>query len=115
MDAHQIKKTEPKQLSLAEKAFQAIVGSLFWIRIFVSPLLAGIMIGGLVFLAIQGFWGWLAWGVLALIGMVSGVLLAEHARRTRGTVEFMSRVGATPELDRKEEQDPERTLEQGGV
>jgi predicted membrane-bound dolichyl-phosphate-mannose-protein mannosyltransferase len=84
------------------KVFQFITEAFGWLQIVASPLVAGLIIGGLVYLAKRDTIG-LSIGIgIALIGLIVGVIWATRVWRKKGTVDFMSRLLGTPELEKKE-------------
>ena len=75
----------------------AVVG---WLRVAVSPTLAGALIGGLLYLAVGGQAGVVLFALLVGLGAVLGVAFAEWARRKHGTVNFVSKSeNFTPDID----------------
>ena len=77
---------------------------LAWLRIFISPFSAGIIIGFLFWLHDPNpLKAKIIAGGIAFIGIILGIVWAEIVRRKSDTVEFISRVSATPELDNDEE------------
>jgi hypothetical protein len=84
------------------KVFDTITEVFGWLQIVASPLVAGLVIGALVYLAKRDTIG-LAIGItIAAIGLVVGVVWATKVWGRKGTVNFMSRLLNTPELDKKE-------------
>ena len=79
-----------------------------WLQIVASPLLIGAGIGVLLYVAYPGETGKLVAICIASAGLVAGVWWANKVRKSRGTVEFMSRVIATPELDKREAEEGSR-------
>ena len=77
--------------------------SLAWIQIFVSPAIIGTSLGVIVWLIMRNAWGLSLAIIIALFGCSVGIALAEKARRSQGTIEFMSRNSAHPELRQDEE------------
>ena len=73
-----------------------------WLQIAASPFLAGLIIGGIVYLAKRDTVGLTIGIIIASIGLVVGMVWATKVWRRKGTVNFMSRLMGTPELDRKE-------------
>lgn len=73
-------------------------------QILASPLLAGIVVGCLVYLAQPNPVGMIIGVASAIIGLVVGIVWATKTWKKKGTVRFMSRVIATPELDKKLEE-----------
>lgn len=70
-----------------------------WIQIVFSPLLAGIIVGGIVYFAIGGTVGIIFGILIATIGLGIGIVWANKIWKKTGTVHFISRVNASPELD----------------
>ncbi len=83
-------------MNLIEK-FVYLLG---WLRIFISPFSAG---------AIGGFLYWrnnpdsktsmFIGAGIALVGMIIGIVWAEFVRRKSNTIDFISKVDASPDLD----------------
>jgi hypothetical protein len=73
------------------------------LQIAISPLCIGIVAG----IFIYGFYptttGLVIGIVVAALGLITGVMMARRVWRKRGTVEFISRVSASPELDNFED------------
>jgi ABC-type transport system involved in cytochrome c biogenesis permease subunit len=73
-----------------------------WVKIVLSPTLAAALIAGLILYNNQDERGiTIALSVIA-IGFIVGVVWAVFIWRKYGTINFLSRVSATPELDQKE-------------
>ena len=89
------KDNEKVKLSFFEYLME-IVG---WIQIVFSPLLAGIIVGGIVYFAIRGTLGIILGILVATIGLIIGIVWANKIWKKTGTVHFISRVNASPELD----------------
>lgn len=70
-----------------------------WVKIVLSPLLTGFIIGGLFYLYFRGELGQILFGLLTLTGLVIGVFWGNHIYDKYGTIWFWSRLMATPELD----------------
>ena len=73
-----------------------------WLQIAASPLVAGLIIGTIIYLAKTDTIGLIIGIIIALTGLVVGVVWATKVWRREGTVNFMSRLLGTPELDRKQ-------------
>ena len=82
---------------------EKLISLAFWLRIMISPTLIGAIIGAIVWLNMDGMLGKIIASALTLIGIVAGIILAEKARQGKGTVEFMAKVNASSELDKKDE------------
>jgi hypothetical protein len=71
-----------------------------WLRIAVSPTLAGALIGVILYFAVGGQTGAVLFALFVGLGAVLGVGFAEWARRKHGTVNFISKSeNFTPDLD----------------
>ena len=87
------------------KVFELIPEIIGFIQIMISPLLIGILLGAVFYVAEPTGLGMILGGCTAAIGLVIGVLWAANEWKGKGTVWFMSRLMATPELDDAEEDD----------
>lgn len=85
------------------KILEKITELIGWFQIAISPTLLGIGIGCIVYYNFQNSIGLILGIVISIIGLISGILLATKKLKTTGTVQFLSRVIATPELDKIEE------------
>lgn len=72
-----------------------------WLRIAISPLLIGVLIGGLVYLK-MGDDGFVPGLLITAIGGIVGVIWATKIWKKQGTTNFISRIDASPELDKKQ-------------
>lgn len=72
-----------------------------WFRIAVSPFLLGTLIGGIVYLK-MGEEGFVPGIIITAIGGIIGVLWATKIWSKQGTTNFISRIEATKELDKKQ-------------
>ncbi|HEX8327747.1 MAG TPA: hypothetical protein VF629_09415 [Hymenobacter sp.] len=84
------------------KFIERLFSVLAWLQIFVSPAIIAAIAGTLIWLGLGGFWGAVLASAVGLTGCIIGIAFAEKARRDKGTVEFMSRTIAHPELREKE-------------
>jgi len=64
-----------------------------------SPFLIGLVIGAAIYFWDQSLTGLLLGLLVALLGLVVGIIWATKQWKGKGTVWFMSRTMATPELD----------------
>lgn len=79
--------------------FDALFDWIAWLRIAISPAVVGALVGGLVYLLVRGNLGILLWILIAVFGVMVGVVWANHVRRSMSPLRFMSHVIGTPELD----------------
>ncbi|MGF1565024.1 MAG: hypothetical protein ACFCUH_06630 [Flavobacteriales bacterium] len=84
------------------KIFEYIIEAIGWLQIVASPLLIGLGIGAFIYFPNPTSTR-LAIGIsVATIGLIIGILLATKIWKTKeGTIWFLSRIMATPELDKK--------------
>ncbi|MCI1188860.1 hypothetical protein MON38_15660 [Hymenobacter sp. DH14] len=84
------------------KIIEWLLSSLAWFQIFISPAIIGAFLGVIIWLNTRNVWGLSAAIIAVLIGCGAGAAFAEKVRRRKGTIEFMSRNIAHPELREKE-------------
>lgn len=72
-----------------------------WILIFFSIFLLSAVISALVYFPFQNLWTSLLGCLILAIGVFSGIKLANKKFKEEGTIQFLSRVSASPELDEK--------------
>jgi uncharacterized membrane protein YdjX (TVP38/TMEM64 family) len=87
--------TKKTKLNFFDKAME-VIG---WLQIVASPFIGGIIIGGILYLLIGNTLGLVIGILVVCIGLVTGIVLANRISRKNGTIDFMSRVDASPELD----------------
>lgn len=93
------------------KFFEKITELIGWLQIAASPFLVGLIIGAVVYLSNQTRGNLMIGIVIALIGLVIGIILANRVYKSKkGTVWFLSRTIATPEPDRKEDDEEDSKL-----
>src|SRR5450432_2825288 len=78
------------------KFFTAVIEMFWWLTIFASPFLLGSGIGLIVYIKNQNLL-WLSISLVS-IGMITGVLFAEHIRRKYGCSRYMAKIRATPDI-----------------
>jgi hypothetical protein len=67
-----------------------IMEIIYWIQIFISPLLVSVIIAAIAYFNIPNNY-WLPSGIL-IIGAIVGIIFAERIRRKYGTTTFMGRL-----------------------
>jgi len=75
-----------------------------WLQIVLSPLLAGLTIAAIIYFSNPSTLRLVIAIAVALIGLIVGVVFATRVWKKKGTIHFVSRVMATPELDNLEEE-----------
>lgn len=86
------------------KIFEFITELIGWIQIVFSPLLIGIVIGGIVYINKPNKGGIIIGISIAIIGLVIGIIFATRVWRKKGTISFLSQISSTPELDKQDEE-----------
>jgi len=74
-----------------------------WLQIVASPLLLGLIIGFVIYVSNPGTLRLILGISVATLGLITGIIIATKAWKKKGTMHFVSRVMATPELDNLEE------------
>lgn len=105
-------KNKKNKLMTKEKrsVFEFIIEVLGWIQIVASPLFIGVVIGFIVYLNIEGSNGLLIGISIAALGLIIGVIWATRAWRKKGTIELLSKLSATPELDDLEKEEKKKVI-----
>ncbi len=80
--------------------FTEVIG---WIRIVLSPFLIGLALGALVYFPAPSETRLVIGIVLVSVGLLVGILWATRIWKSTGTIWFLSRLMATPELDDPED------------
>lgn len=75
-----------------------------WLRIVISPLLLGLMIGAVIYLSNPGMLRLILGISVAALGLIIGIIIATKAWKNKGTMHLVSGVMATPELDNLDEE-----------
>ncbi len=81
------------------KVFENITEVIGWLQIVASPTLICSGIGAFIYFRNPNFTNLIIAICICMIGIVGGILYANKIWKTKGTVSFMSRVNASPELD----------------
>jgi hypothetical protein len=82
------------------KLFEKIAEMIGWFQIVISPTSLGLGIGCIVYFNFQNLAGLILGTIISIIGIICGIVLATKKFKTTGTIDFLSRVSATPELDK---------------
>ena len=83
------------------KPMKILIELINWLRIAISPLLIGVLMGCLVYLK-MGHDGLVPGMVITATGGIVGVLWATKIWKKQGTTNFISKIDASPELDKKQ-------------
>ncbi len=87
------------------KILKYFIEILFWLRIVASPTIIGCVAGFLIWKGVGETKGMLFGSIVALCGLVIGIIWATRIWKKQGTSTFMSRVNASPDLDNLTKQD----------
>jgi len=71
-----------------------------WLRIVVSPLLVGIVIGALVYFSKPDTTRLLIGVSIVILGLIVGIIWATKVWKKKGTINFLTEITATPDLDK---------------
>lgn len=82
--------------------FTEIVG---WLQIVASPLLFGLLIAAYIYFSNPTILRLIIAIGVALLGLIAGIILGTRIWKKQGTMNFVSRISATPELDNLEEEE----------
>jgi uncharacterized protein YneF (UPF0154 family) len=85
------------------KILEFITELIGWLQIVLSPLLIGLAIGALIYYNKQDFVGLILGIIVTVISLITGIILATKIWKKKGTISFLSRISATPELNEPEE------------
>ena len=81
------------------KVFENITEVIGWLQIVASPTLISIGIGAFIYFRNPNSTNLIIAICICVVGIVGGIFYANKIWKTKGTVWFMSRVNASPELD----------------
>lgn len=85
------------------RVFELITESIGWLQIVASPLLIGLIIGAIIYFPNPTTLRLVIGTIVATLGLVIGIIWATKQWKGKGTIWFMSRIMATPELDNVDE------------
>lgn len=67
----------------------------FWLRIFISPTLIGVILGLITFAYLNNPYGLVIGILLSITGIILGIVFAEKMRKKHGTTSFISKVDSS--------------------
>ena len=91
------------------RVFELITESIGWLQIVASPLLIGLIVGSIIYFPNPTTTRLVLGIIVATLGLVIGVIWATKQWKGKGTIWFMSRIMATPELDNPDEENKTKT------
>ena len=84
------------------KVFENITEVISWLQIVASPTLLCCGIGAFIYFRNPNLTNLIIAICICMVGLISGIFYANKIWKTKGTVWFMSRVNASPELDNQD-------------
>lgn len=94
--------------------FELITESIGWLQIVASPFLIGIIIGALIYFPNPSSITLILGIIVVILGLFLGIMWANKEWKGKGTIWFMSRVMATPELDNLDTQNKSEANKDAG-
>lgn len=82
------------------KFFDEISEIVGWLQIVVSATILSFLVGCVIYICLQGAAGLVLGIAIVILGMFLGVTFATRKYKTTGTIDLLSKVSATPELDK---------------
>ncbi|UTW66941.1 hypothetical protein KFE94_02165 [bacterium SCSIO 12643] len=67
----------------------------FWLRIFISPTLIGVILGLITLAYLNDPYGLVIGILLSITGIILGIVFAEKMRKKHGTARFISKVDSS--------------------
>ena len=100
-----MQKTAEQKDTVTDKKslFEFFIEIMGWLQIVASPFLVASIIGAIIYFSRPNTTRLVIAIVIVTIGLVIGIIWATRVWRKKGTIHFMSRIIATPELDNKDE------------
>lgn len=83
------------------KFVKFITEALFWLNIFIVPVLVSLISGYALYYFAATQWALACSVILVIAGVVSGILWAERVRKTVGCSVYVNRIFSSPDLDNK--------------
>ncbi len=86
------------------RIFEFITEVIGWLQIVASPLLIGLIIGSIIYFTDPSKTRLIIGITFAIAGLILGIIWGTNQWKGKGTIWFMSRIMATPELDKKDKE-----------
>ena len=102
-----MKKTgnQPDKTTTKKSLFDLFTELIGWLRIVASPFLVGLIIGAFIYFPKPNTSRFIIALLIVTLSLVTGIVWATRVWRKKGTVHFMSKIIATPELDKPKNQE----------
>lgn len=86
-------------------AFEETTEIVGWLQIFLSPFIISLILATVIYVAFDSIFSIILSVLILIIGIVIGIKLANKVYKSKeGTMHFVSRVSASPELDEEEKE-----------
>lgn len=70
--------------------FERATAAVAWVQIFLAPVTFTVVVSYSLVMNVEEIWAKYLAVIICIIGIVSGVILANYIKRKRGTLEFLS-------------------------
>jgi drug/metabolite transporter (DMT)-like permease len=90
------------------RVFEYIMEIIGWLQIVASPLLIGLGIAAFIYFPNPSETRLIIAIIVAVLGLVIGIVWANRIWKTKGTMWFVSQISATPDLDNFNEKETEK-------
>lgn len=94
------------------RVFEFITEVIGWLQIVASPLLIGLAVGAIIYFTDPTTTRLVIGIAIAAVGLIIGIIWATRQWKGKGTIWFMSRIMATPELDKPDGENIATTTKQ---
>ncbi len=81
------------------KVIEFIIELFGWLRIVASPTLLGLIIGAFIYFPNPTPTSLIISILIVVLGLTAGIFWATRVWKNKGTINFLSRIEGTPELD----------------
>jgi multisubunit Na+/H+ antiporter MnhC subunit len=99
-----MKKVAEKETNIQKRNFfDYLTEAIGWVQIVISLLVLAGIFGALVYFSSPSLTRLIIGIGITITGLIAGIILATKMWKTRGTINFISRVSASPELDNIDE------------
>jgi uncharacterized membrane protein len=82
------------------KFLERITEIIAWLQIVASPLLVGVILAAFIYFSDPSIDRFFIGVLIVIIALIVGIAWANKIMKTKGTLWFMSRIMATPDLDK---------------
>ena len=85
--------------------FELLTELIGWVSIAISPLLIGSLLGLLIYILKTDRTGLILAMLVAVSGLIAGIVWASRIWKKEGTIQFLSRLISSEKMQQKEEND----------